>query len=134
MYLPEADWGMPETRPLVMVVHDDEAIRDALDFALGLEGVDVCRHEAGGALLADPALPQAACLVLRHHLPGMDGLEILARVRARGLTMPAVLLTSHATPDVQARARAAGVWLLLEKPIMDDALVSAIAKLLRETT
>lgn len=125
---------MAKTRPLVMVVNDDAALRDALHFALRLEGAEVCLHEGGTALLADPKLAEAACLVLRIHLPGMDGFEILRRVRAQGLKVPAIFMTSVATPGVKARAQAEGVWLLLEKPIMDDALVGAVAGLLREIT
>ena len=88
----------------------------------------------GAGLLADPALPTCACLVLKYHLPGMDGFEVLQRVRDMGLTMPAILLTSAATPALRARAAAAGVWLVLEKPIMDGALVNAVVGLLREIT
>jgi CheY-like chemotaxis protein len=64
----------------------------------------------------------------------VDGLEVLRRVRARGLEMPAILLTSNATPALRARAAAAGVWLVLEKPIMDGALVNAVTARLREIT
>ena len=125
---------MPEIKPLVMVVNDDDGMRDAMQFALRLEGADVQLHAGGAELLADPALPTCACLVLKYHLPGMDGFEVLQRVRDKGLTMPAILLTSAATPALRARATVAGVWLVLEKPIMDGALVNAVVGLLREIT
>lgn len=134
MYLPEANETMPEKKPCVMVVSEDEAVRDSLAFTLRLEGAEVCVHATGAGMLADHRLAGAACLVLRYHLPDTEGLEILRAVRARGLTMPAIMLTSHATPMVKARAQAAGVWLLLEKPIMDEALTGAVAGLLREIT
>jgi FixJ family two-component response regulator len=125
---------MARKRQLVMVVNDDAAMRDAMQFALHLEGAEVCLHETGEGLLADPGLPDCACLVLKFHLPEVDGLEVLRRVRARGLEMPAILLTSNATPALRARAAAAGVWLVLEKPIMDGALVNAVTARLREIT
>lgn len=134
LFLPEADLGMPETRPLVMVVTDDEALRDALRFALSLEGAEVCSHADGAGLLADPKLLGATCLVLRNHLTGMEGLDIVRRVKEMGLSIPAILLSSAATPALRARAKAAGVWLVLEKPVMDGALVNAVAGLLREIT
>lgn len=117
-----------------MIVNDDAAMRDAMQFALRLEGAEVRLHESGAGLLADPALPACGCLVLKFHLPEMDGLEVLRRVRAMELTMPAILLTSNATPALRARAAAAGVWLVLEKPIMDGALVNAVTARLREIT
>jgi FixJ family two-component response regulator len=117
-----------------MIVNDDAAMRDAMQFALCLEGAEVRLHETGAGLLADPLLPACACLVLKYHLDGMDGLEILRQLRARALDMPAIVLTSNATPALRAKAEAAGVWLLLEKPIMDGALVNAVAARLREIT
>jgi len=125
---------MTEMKPLVMVANDDEAVNHALQFALRLEGAEVCLHESGAGFLADPKLPEAACLVLKYHLVGMDGLEVLRRVRERGVAAPAIVLTSAATSAMKARAKAEGVWLLLEKPVMDDALVGAVAGLLREIT
>jgi two-component system response regulator FixJ len=118
-----------------MVVNDDEALRDALRFALHLEGADVCLHADGAGALADPRLKDAACLVLRNHLPGgIEGFEVLRRVRDMGLSIPVILLASASTRALRARAAAAGVWLVLEKPVMDGALVNAVAGLLREIT
>jgi two-component system, LuxR family, response regulator FixJ len=125
---------MATAGPLVMVVNDDEAMRDSLGFALRLEGADVRLHHGGAGLLADGALPGSVCLVLAYHLPEMDGFEILRRVRAMNLTIPAIMLTSAATPAMQDRAREAGVWRVLEKPVMDGALVEAVTGLLREIT
>jgi two-component system, LuxR family, response regulator FixJ len=125
---------MATAGPLVMVVNDDEAMRDSLGFALRLEGADVRLHHGGADLLADGELPGSACLVLAYHLPEMDGFEILSRVRAMNLSIPAIMLTSAATPAMQDRARAAGVWRVLEKPVMDGALVEAVTGLLREIT
>jgi len=122
---------MAEIRPLVMVVNDDEAMRDSLQFVLQLDGAEVRLHASGAALLADPALPRAACLVLKNHLPDIDGLEVLAQVRARDLAAPAILLTSVASPALRRRAAKAGIWMVLEKPILDDALVDAVAVALR---
>ena len=134
MLVREARLFMTEAKPVVMVVHDDAALRDALQFALRLEGSEVRAHETAGALLEDQRLADCICLVLKYHLPDIDGLALLGRVRAMGFDMPAILLTSSASPALRARAKAAGVWLVLEKPIMDAKLVDAVATLLREIT
>ncbi len=125
---------MANNGPLVMVVNDDEAMLDAFGFALRLEGLNVRLHSSGDSLLADAKLPDSACLVLACHLPGLDGFEIVRRVRAMNLSTPSIMLTSVATPAIRARAAEADIWLLLEKPIMDGALVEAVTGLLRETT
>ena len=53
---------MARTRQLVMIVNDDAAMRDAMQFALCLEGAEVRLHETGAGLLADPLLPACACV------------------------------------------------------------------------
>src|SRR5271157_4159307 len=102
---------MAEARPLVMVVNDDAAMRDALQFVLRLEGLDVHVHAGGDALLASRDLPRTKCLILKDRLPGMDAFEVLQHLRERELSLPVILLTSAASPALRGRAQAAGVWL-----------------------
>jgi FixJ family two-component response regulator len=127
----EANLRMAEARPLVMVVNDDEAMRDSLRFVLQLDGAEVRLHADGAGLLDDPALARTACLVLKEHLPDIDGFEVLGRLRSQGITAPAIFLSSLASAALRRRAARAGVWLVLEKPILDDALVDAVAAVLR---
>jgi two-component system response regulator FixJ len=60
----------------------------------------------------------------------MDGFELLRTLRARNFSLPAIMLTSHSTPTVRARADAAGVRTVLEKPLLDNALVDNIRRIL----
>ena len=117
---------MPNGRKLILIADDDRAVLDALQFALGLEGFRVRVHASGARLLADPELPSADCLIVDARMPGMDGFEVLGELRARGAPPFAILLTSHATPDIRARAAAAGAGLVLEKPLMDNTLMDAL--------
>jgi FixJ family two-component response regulator len=123
---------MAQGPPLVMVVDDDAAVRDALQFVLRVEGVDVRTHADGPALLASLELPGAACLILKENLPLMGGCEVLRQVRARNLSPWAILLTGTVTPALRMRAEAVGVWLILEKPLMDNRLVDAVLGVLRK--
>jgi len=125
-------WEMAEARPLVMVVNDDAAMRDALQFVLRLEGLDVHVHADGAALLASRDLPRTKCLILKERLPGMDAFEVLEQLRARELSPPAILLTSVASPALCGKARAVGIWKVLEKPILDNRLVEAVADALAD--
>ncbi len=120
-----------DSRPLVMVVNDDDAMRDSLRFLLRLEGAEVRLHGDGSSLLADPDLKMAACLVLKDHLPDIEGLALLAQMLAGGVLVPAILLTGAATSAMRHNAARAGVLLVLEKPILDDRLVDAVTSMLR---
>jgi two-component system response regulator FixJ len=121
---------MAGRRKLVLIVDDDEAVRDALAFALRLEGLCVHVHSGGGSLLADPDLSRAGCVILDDRMPRIDGFALLSSLQARNISLPAIMLTNHATPQVRARADAAGVRMLLEKPLLDNALADNIRAIL----
>ncbi len=122
---------MPDREPLVLIADDDVAVRDALQFALGLAGLTVHAHGGGVELLADADLPHARCIILDDGTPHLNGFELLRRLHARNIRSPAIMLTNHATARLRARADAAGVRLVLEKPLMDNALVDSILTILR---
>jgi two-component system response regulator FixJ len=121
---------MADRRKLVLIVDDDQAVRDALQFALRLEGLCVHVHSGAAALLADPDLSRAACVIVDDRMPRTDGFALLSRLQARNANLPAIMLTSHATPSVRARADAAGVSKVLEKPLLDNTLIDSIRSIL----
>jgi FixJ family two-component response regulator len=121
---------MDERRHLVLLVDDDQAVREALQFSLELEGLSVHVHNGGDALLADPDLMHAGCLVLSDRNPALDGFALLTQLKARNVAVPSILLSSHLTERIRRRARAAGVSLVLEKPLMDNALRDQIRKII----
>lgn len=111
--------------PTVLVVDDDEHLLSALRFSLELDGLRVITHRSAETVAADE-LPQSnACLVLDYRLPAANGMDLLARLRANGVKLPAILITSHASPQVRSLVRAEGA-MLIEKPLLGDTLVTAI--------
>ncbi|MGZ9114365.1 MAG: response regulator transcription factor [Brevundimonas sp.] len=112
-------------RPAVLLVDDDPAVSHAVQFSFDLEGLNVRSFRDAESLLASGDLPRRGCLVLDYHLPGMDGLELLDRLRANDVRMPAVLITTNPRPHLRARAAAAGVPII-EKPLLTDALLTAV--------
>jgi len=125
---------MTDRQKLVLIVDDDQAVRDALQFALRLEGLCVHIHSGGAALLADPDLGRARCVILGDRMKQMDGFTLLTNLKDRNIALPAIMLTSHATPDMRARADAHGVRMVLEKPLLDNALVENIQSILTAET
>ena len=71
------------SRPLVIVVDDDLAVRSSLQFSLEMEGFAVHTYADGRELLDGSNVAESSCLVIDHHLPGMTGLETLAKLRQR---------------------------------------------------
>ncbi len=121
------------SRPAVILVDDDPAVSHALQFSFDLEGLDVRSFGDGGSLLAEGDLPASGCLVLDYYLPGMDGLTLLERLRASGVRLPAILITTNPSAAVRNRAAAAQVPIV-EKPLLTDALLTTVRTALTRPT
>ena len=109
----------------VLIVDDDPAVRNSLQFRLEIEGIPVKVYSNGLELLNDPNVPECGCLVIDYRLPSMNGLDLLAELRRRKVSLPAILVTTHPSPSVRARTAAAGA-ALIEKPLLNEALFEGI--------
>ena len=118
----------PSPPATIIVVEDDTSLRDALRFALEVDGYQVISCASGEALL-DLDLPESsACLVIDQNLggrSGLTGLATLGELRARGARIPAVLITSAASTELRVRAMQRQAQVI-EKPLLNDALLAAI--------
>src|SRR5258705_2517015 len=94
---------------LVVVVDDDRPVRNSLKFCLEIDGFSVRTFACGGALLGSSLPHSYACLVIDQMLPGISGLDLIARLRERNISVPAILMTTNPSPALIERARRAGV-------------------------
>jgi two-component system, LuxR family, response regulator FixJ len=117
---------MPPESDTVLVVDDDAAVRGALKFALEVEGFRVQLYDGAAALLAGGSLPTRACLVIDYRMPDVDGLELVDVLRARRVTLPAILISGRVNKELRIRAQRSGVISVLEKPLSDTALIESI--------
>lgn len=111
---------------IVLVVDDDAAVRGALKFALEVEGFDVRLYDGPQSLLADANLPQRACLVIDYRMPGIDGIELVDRLRQRNVMLPVILISGRVSNQLRSLALRSGLTRVLEKPLSDTALVENI--------
>src|SRR5687768_3186373 len=96
----------------LVLVDDDPHLLCALRFAFEAEGYDVSTFGSGEELLAS-AHPQAnSCIIIDERLPGMTGLDAIARLRDAGVDVPAILVTTHPSAQVARRAAAANVEIV----------------------
>jgi FixJ family two-component response regulator len=123
---PRQAFTMSELIGSVIVVDDDDAVRHSLKFALELEGLAVRLFKDGPEMLAEPDLPESGCLVVDYTMPGMNGIELMHQLRQRHINYPAILITSHASDDLQGCAARSGFRKVLEKPLQDGALLDTI--------
>jgi DNA-binding response OmpR family regulator len=108
----------------VLLFEPDAAVRASLQFSLELQGFSVEQHSGG-----ETDVTGGGCLVIDERLDGRDGLALLARLRERGCTAPAIILSTNPTRSTRQRTLEAGA-LLVEKPLLGDALTQALHAIL----
>ncbi len=121
------------TAPRILVVDDEPAVRGALDRALRLAGYRVALAEDGGGALQQLAAGGHDAVVLDVTMPGVDGLEVCARLRAAGDRTPVLMLTARDAVDDRVAGLDAGADDYLVKPFALRELQARVRALLRRT-
>ena len=116
----------------VYVIDDDEAMRDSLNFLLDAAGFKVTLFETALSFLE--ALPglDFGCVVSDIRMPGLDGIELLKRMKAGNSTFPIVIMTGHGDVPLAVEAMKLGAVDFLEKPFDDDRLIGMIEAAIRQ--
>jgi FixJ family two-component response regulator len=110
----------------VLVVDDDEGMREAIESLLAAAGFETAAYASAEALLAGGAVEGAACVISDLRLPSMSGFELLAELRARGALAPVIVITAHDAPGMSKEAARLGAAAFLAKPFPGSALLAAI--------
>lgn len=122
---------MPKT-PLVAVVDDDEAIREALCDLMMVTGLACSTFDSAPAFLNDNSPTEADCLITDVRMPGMSGIDLLERMRAGGSNLPVIVLTSVLDAGARAKALELGAQAWLTKPVADETLLDQIRSAIGE--
>ncbi|MGO9310018.1 MAG: sigma-54-dependent transcriptional regulator [Spirochaetia bacterium] len=118
---------------LIVVIDDDEAARHSIGQMLSLRGWAVEVFSSAEAALAWPGLREAMCIVTDVKMPGMDGEEFLATLRARPGSPPVVMLTGHGDIAMAVRCLKAGAFEFAEKPFDDAVLLAYVGKAVEQS-
>jgi two-component system response regulator FixJ len=118
-------------RGRVYVIDDDDAMRDSLEFLLSAAEFQVSPFESALSFL--DALPtiEFGCVVSDVRMPGIDGIELLKRLKAGGNLLPVVIMTGHGDVLLAVEAMKLGAMDFLEKPFEDDRLIGMIETALK---
>ena len=115
---------------VVYVIDDDEAMRESLDFLLDASGFSPRTYATAPDFLAVAEAAEPGCIVTDIRMPGMNGLELVGELKARGVALPIVVITGHGDVPLAVEAMKAGVADFLEKPFSDDVLLATIRRCL----
>ena len=116
---------------LVSILDDDESVRRSVANLLLSVGFAVAVFDSAESFLQAGRSKGTRCLVLDLKMPGMDGFDLLARLRDMGRYIPTVILTAHGDDQVRERAARAGAVAFLDKPFVSAELIDAVRSALR---
>ncbi len=117
---------MAET-PTIYVIDDDENVRRTLAYMLGSAGFAPRLFPTAEAFLAELASPAAAgCVLSDVRLPGMSGLDLVARLTEGGSAIPVVVMSGAGDIDMAVAAMKLGAVDFLQKPLRSEKTITAV--------
>ncbi|UTM02591.1 response regulator [Alcaligenes sp. NLF5-7] len=122
---------MTKRAPLVHIVDDDPAIRDALSWLFSTRQVNTELWESGEAFLNALNPETQGCILLDIRMDGLSGLEVFEQLRERQSRLPVIFLTGHGDLPLAVTALKQGAADFIEKPFNDNDLVDRVLDVLR---
>lgn len=114
--------------PRVLLAEDDMELRELLTLVLKDAGYQVCQCSNGEQLLARLTEQQSFNLVISDiRMPGLDGLEVLARRSGKMLEIPFICMTAFGDERTHRRARHLGAAAIIDKPFDLDEMMELVA-------
>jgi DNA-binding NtrC family response regulator len=119
--------------PKILVVDDEEVMRDVLGNVLGGEGYSVSFAATGPDAIAELKESPKDAVILDLMLPGMSGLEVLDEMKRIDADLPVLMLTAQASIETAISAMKKGAFDYLTKPFKHDELLILLKKALAQT-
>ncbi len=116
----------------VLIVDDESAIRESLSGVLEDEGYKTFVAENGQQGLDIASAEKPDLVLLDIWMEGMDGLEVLSRLKRRNPELPVVMISGHGTIETAVQATQKGAYDFIEKPPQVDRLLLTISRAIRE--
>ena len=116
---------------LIVVVDDDQSVREALENLISSVGFEVSLFASAEDFLHSDGPANTDCAVLDLRLPGISGLELQRRLTANGQSTPVIIITAEGDDKSHAEAVAAGAIAFLKKPFKEEVLLAAIDSALK---
>jgi two-component system response regulator FixJ len=111
----------------IYLIDEDDVVRDSLKVLLESHGMLVRDFRNAAAFMSEAGGARAGCLVLGYHRAIADGLDLVATLRRRGMTMPVIFIVGGGDAMTRAAALAAGAFSYIERPVEETALIRAVS-------
>ena len=118
-------------RATIFIVDNDAAVRDALTTLFADLDVFVRTYPDAEAFLRELRQQVHGCLIVELDLPGMNGLELMNKLRAMAIEIPTIILASDSNVPLAVRAMRAGAIDFIDKPFIEHTLLARVRQTLR---
>jgi two-component system response regulator FixJ len=118
---------------VVHIIDDDEAVRDSISFLLTAAKMVVETHESAVEFLRVVPRLASGCIVTDIRMSELSGLDLIRRLRERGVKIPVIVITGHGDVPLAVEAMKLGAADFIEKPFDDETLLAAIRSALDRT-
>jgi two-component system, NtrC family, nitrogen regulation response regulator NtrX len=113
-------------KPRILVIDDEAAIRDSMRMILEYEGYEFVGAATGEEGIALVERESVDLVFLDIKMPGMDGLEVLGKVKQAAEGLPVVMISGHGTVATAVEATKLGAFDFIEKPLATERILLAI--------
>ena len=116
----------------VYIVDDDESVRTALSRLMRSAGLESRAYESSERFLAEVRNEGNACILMDITMPRMSGMELVARLKEKGIAFPVIAVSARDDDKTRQLAQDLGVRFFMRKPVDDQALIDAINWVVKE--
>ena len=115
-----------ESRKLVVIVDDDELVRESLIGLMKFAGFPALTFASAEEFLNSGEQEHTACLIADIRMPGMSGLELQSWLNRDKFRIPIIFITAQGDEKMRMQALRAGAVEFLAKPFDDDVLLDSV--------
>jgi FixJ family two-component response regulator len=111
---------------LISIIDDQASIREAIGALVQSLGHRTAAFSSAELFLQSEAVLETKCLIVDLEMPGLNGLDLLNELKARGHRTPVIMITAYTDEEHRADALDAGAVGFLIKPFDEDALIKCL--------
>ena len=111
---------------MIYIIDDDKSVRRGFEMFLTSAELDHRSCENAEAFLSGVILQPKDILILDLHLPGMNGCELLNKLKEIGVFIPVIIVTAFDEPESRKACKEYGVTAFMRKPVDSEALLDII--------
>ncbi|MDO6443611.1 MULTISPECIES: response regulator transcription factor [unclassified Marinobacter] len=111
---------------MVHIIDDDESVRKGLSRLMRSMGIRSQAYDGSECFLNQNYKSFYGCILIDITMPGMNGFELAARLKADGIAIPMIAISAKDDEETKKLVRDLGVKFFLRKPVDDQALIDAI--------